>query len=338
MLCGGCGFIGSNFVNMALNKGDEVLVYDNLTYAGHKESLPIDKIQFVEGDIANYHLIEKTIREFKPDVVINFAAETHVDRSLSGFKSVGKFLHSNSYGVYILAVACYKYNTYLHLINTDEVFGDIQENDPPFTEDSQFKPNNPYSVAKATGDLLLRSFARTNPNFKYTISYCTNNYGPYQSPEKLLPRAILKVMNGEKVPIYTDVNGNVGLNRRDWIFVDDHCEAIYQIINSNKYGEKYCIAGKQELSNIQLIEILLKQMGKQNWEDWVQAVQDRPGHDFRYALTINKITNELGWTPKVKIEDGLKRTVDWYLGAGKKWVNSISRIGNEVRKGQDKKI
>ncbi len=324
LITGGVGFIGLNFVKHCYMKGDEIVVYDLLTYAANPNSLPKDgSVKLYEGDICDFGKINALISDFKPDVVVNFAAQTHVDRSLTTLKNQKEFIRTNTDGVLTLCTACYENGVYLHQISTDEVYGDLELDDRSFTESSPYRPNNPYSVSKAAGEMILLAFARAHTDFKWTISNCTNNYGPYQDPEKLIPRFISKIARGQKVPLFTDDKGVPGKNVRDWIYVDDHCEAIYKIITSKKFGEKYNVAGHQELTNYALTEILLKALGKKDWENWIEKTTDRPGHDLKYSLITSKIRRDLGWKPKTKFKTGIKKTIDWYSSQeGALWLYS----------------
>jgi len=343
LITGGAGFIGSNFARYVLGKGHTVLVLDALTYAGHKETVPVHpKLTFRKADITNYKSMLYWVRNFKPDVVVNFAANSHVDRSLSGMNQAFEFMKTNHDGVLILANVCNKYGVYLHHISTDEVFGDLDIQDSPFNENSPYRPNNPYSVSKAAGDMALFAFARANPSFKWTLSNCTNNYGYYHLPEKMIPRFISRISSNKKVPVYTNKEGVVGSNIRDWIYVEDHCEAVYTIIYNHFYkgefGEKYCIASGEELRNIDVAKMILQKMGKENWAMWVMPVKDRPGHDFRYALSTAKIRTKLGWEPKTPFSVGIDRTIKWYLGEGKEWLAKVSHLSRDVRRGQSQGV
>ncbi len=331
LVTGGAGFIGTNFVNYCYMKGYDVVVYDSLTYASNPQSLP-KAVKLVRGDVCDFLAINALIGNFAPDVVVNFAAQTHVDRSLSSLKNQKEFIRTNADGVLTLCTACFNNGVYFHQISTDEVYGELGLKDKPFTEDSPYKPNNPYSVSKAAGEMFLLAFGRANPDFKWTISNCTNNYGPYQDPEKIIPRFIARVGRNQKVPLFTDSSGVMGKNIRDWIYVTDHCEAILRIINftleSNKFGEKYNIAGDQQLTNYRLTELILTGMGKKSWEEWIERTKDRPGHDFRYALSMVKI-KKLGFKPRVRIKEGLKNVINWYGSQeGAMWL--YSKIGGET--------
>lgn len=340
LVAGGCGFIGSNFVRYALNKKDEVWMVDQLTYAGHMENLNGLNCKFIRMNINDTDGMIQVIQKFAPDVVVNFAAETHVDRSLDGIIAERLFMRANLEGAMSLADACRRTGTYLHHVSTDEVYGDLNEDDPPFTEESPLKPNNPYAVSKAAAEMMLHSYHRAYPrSFFYTISNCTNNYGPYQTPEKLIPRFINNILELEKLPLYTDAKGQVGANIRDWIYVDDHCNAIYTIISHpgvEKLWQKFNIAGSQELRNMQITRKILDAMGHSNYEDWIVPAEDRPGHDYRYALDITKMEKFFGWKPKIKIDRGLPRTVEWYVGAGFSWLQLMNQYAEDVRKDQSK--
>ena len=336
-VAGGAGFIGSNFVRYCLSKGDRILVYDKLTYAGHKENLPKDSnMAFVQGDICDYKLVKRNLETFIPDVVVNFAAETHVDRSLAGIDAAVECMRTNYDGVIVLAQACSEKNIYFHQISTDEVYGEIATGS--FDEKSPYKPANPYAVSKTAGEMGLVAFGRAHPTFRWTISNCTNNYGPYHSPEKIIPRFISKILNNEKVPLYTNAKGSMGTNIRDWIYVGDHCEAVYKIITSGIYWEKFCISSGEEINNLDLTKKILYLMGHKNWMEWIIKTQDRPGHDLRYSLSSDKIYGVLGWRAKVKLDRGLKDTIKWYKGDGKPWLDKMLEYSNDVREEQSKTV
>ncbi len=308
MVTGAAGFIGSNFVHYILEKnpGADVLAYDKLTYAGNMDNLKDirSKIKFVKGDICDERTVGETIRQFGVDEIINFAAETHVDRSIS---NATDFLESNVKGVYTLLEAARKYDIRRFLqISTDEVYGSIQSGS--FSEASNINPSNPYSAAKAAGDLLARSYYNTY-RLPVLITRSSNNFGPYQYPEKLIPLMIIKAMRGEPLPVY----GN-GLNVRDWIYVEDNCAGIDTVFRKGTPGEVYNIGGGSERPNIEVVKLILRQLGKP--ESLITFVKDRPGHDLRYSLNSDK-ARALGWRPSRSFEDAMKETVGWY--ASNEW-------------------
>ncbi|EHP86145.1 dTDP-glucose 4,6-dehydratase [Methanotorris formicicus] len=304
LVTGGAGFIGSNFIRYILDKHKdwEVINLDKLGYGSNLDNLKgvdEDRYTFVKGDMTDFELISKLVKEV--DAIINMAAETHVDRSISNPYS---FIESNIIGVYTILEAIRKYNPEINFVHvsTDEVYGDIEKGS--FTENDRLMPSSPYSASKAGGDMLVLGWARTY-NLDAKITRCTNNYGPYQFPEKLIPKTIIRALNNLKVPIY-----GRGENVRDWLYVLDHCSGIELVLEKGERREIYNIASNQEKMNIEVVKMILKIMGKS--EDLIEFVEDRPGHDVRYSLDASKI-RELGWRPKFKFEDGLKETVEWYL-------------------------
>jgi dTDP-glucose 4,6-dehydratase len=305
LVTGGAGFIGANFVHhvMGLEAGHEVTVLDKLTYAGSQTNLtPVaDRITFVEGDICNAELVDKLVSAH--DVVVHFAAESHNDNSLSNPRP---FVDTNIIGTYTILEAVRKHGTRLHHISTDEVFGDLELDDPTkFTADTPYNPSSPYSATKAGSDLLVRAWVRSF-GITATISNCSNNYGPYQHVEKFLPRQITNVIDGIMPKLY-----GKGENVRDWIHVDDHNSAVLSIIESGRSGETYLIGADGEVDNKTALELLLTLMGKP--ADWYEHVSDRPGHDMRYAIDASKLVNELGWKPHfTSFHDGLAATIAWY--------------------------
>ncbi|NPA62995.1 MAG: dTDP-glucose 4,6-dehydratase [Methanococci archaeon] len=304
LVTGGAGFIGSNFIRYILDKHKdwEVVNLDKLGYGSNLDNLKgIDesRYKFINGDITDFELISKLIKEV--DAVINMAAETHVDRSISDPYS---FIKSNIIGVYTILEAIRRYNpevNFVH-ISTDEVYGDIEEES--FTENDRLMPSSPYSASKAGGDMLVLGWSRTY-NLDAKITRCTNNYGPYQFPEKLIPKTIIRATMDLKVPIY-----GKGENVRDWLYVLDHCSGIELVLEKGEKREIYNIASNQEKKNIEVVKMILKIMNKP--EDLIEFVEDRPGHDVRYSLDASKI-KELGWKPKYSFENGLRETVEWYL-------------------------
>ncbi|MEM3730861.1 MAG: dTDP-glucose 4,6-dehydratase [Candidatus Bathyarchaeia archaeon] len=314
LVTGGAGFIGSNFVHYMIEKhrAYEIIVLDKLTYAGRKENLQdvLSKITFVEGDVCKKEDVEKVVRGC--DFVLNFAAETHVDRSVV---EAGSFVLTNVFGTYNLLEACRRFEVKKFVqISTDEVYGHIFQGS--FKEENKLSPRNPYSASKASADLLCTSFFETY-GLPVIITRSTNNYGYYQHPEKLVPKTIIYALLNKKIPIYGE-----GKNVRDWIFVKDNCEAIDLVLHKGESGEIYNIAGKQELENIQLVKTILKLMNKP--ESLIHFVKDRPGHDLRYSLDISKI-EKLGWKPKTKFEEGIRKTIEWYKANEWWWRPIIGR-------------
>lgn len=305
LVTGGAGFIGSNFVHHILNTyaDDQVINLDALTYAGNLENLKIwendPRYRFVKGNITDAALIDPLVAAC--DIVVHFAAESHVDRSIM---DPGAFVDTNVRGTYALLEAAKKYGTRFHHISTDEVFGTLNHHDAPFDENTPYDPRSPYSASKAASDHLVRAYFHTY-GLPVTISNCSNNYGPYHFPEKLIPLAITNILEGKKVPVYGD-----GLQIRDWLYVEDHCRAIDLTIHQGKIGETYCVGGHGERQNIWIVKKLLEILGKD--EDMIEYVKDRPGHDRRYAIDFSKIKNELGWQPAVTLEEGLQKTVAWF--------------------------
>ena len=322
IVTGGAGFIGGNFIHLMVNKypEDDYICLDALTYAGNLETLApvMDKpnFKFVKGDIADREFIYDLFETEKPDVVINFAAESHVDRSI---EDPGIFLQTNVMGTGVLLDACRKYGIQrYHQVSTDEVYGDLPLDRPDlfFTEETPLHTSSPYSASKASADLLVMAYHRT---FKIpvTISRCSNNYGPYHFPEKLIPLMIANALNGKQLPVY-----GKGENVRDWLYVEDHCKAIDLIVRKGKVGEVYNIGGHNEKTNLEVVKTVIKQLGKS--EDLITFVTDRPGHDMRYAIDPTKIHNELGWLPETCFDEGIKKTIEWYLNNREWWENIIS--------------
>lgn len=322
IVTGGAGFIGGNFVHFMVNKYPDydIICLDALTYAGNLETLePVmdnPKFKFVKGDIADREFVYKLFEEEKPDVIVNFAAESHVDRSIT---DPGIFLQTNVIGTGVLLDACRKYGiTRYHQVSTDEVYGDLPLDRPDlfFTETTPLHTSSPYSASKASADLLVLAYHRT---FKLpvTISRCSNNYGPYHFPEKLIPLMIANCLNDKPLPVY-----GKGENVRDWLYVEDHCRAIDMIIHDGRVGEVYNIGGHNERTNLQVVETIIDALGKSR--DLIQYVTDRPGHDMRYAIDPTKIHDELGWEPTTKFDDGIKKTIDWYLNNKSWWEKIIS--------------
>ena len=326
VVTGGAGFIGSNFILKWLeNSKENILNIDNLSYAANLRNLEViesdPRYSFIKTDIQNQNEITEIIKELKPRAILNFAAESHVDRSIEGPES---FINTNILGTYSLLEASLNYWNELNEsdkkifrffhISTDEVFGSLNLNEKKSTENSSYKPNSPYSASKAASDHLVRAWHHT---FKLPtlVSNCTNNYGPHQHEEKLIPLVITKALKNENLPIYGD-----GKNIRDWLYVEDHCEAIMKILESGKPGETYNIGGNCEKSNLEVVDEICKILDfknpKQNgssYSEQIKFVKDRPGHDFRYSLDIAKIENNLNWKPKESFASGLGKTVQWYL-------------------------
>lgn len=320
IVTGGAGFIGGNFIHFMINKYPQykIICLDNLTYAGNLETLKDvmenENFKFIKADITDRATIYKIFEEIKPNIVVNFAAESHVDRSIENPEI---FLNTNIIGTNILLDACKKYRIdRYHQVSTDEVYGDLPIDRPDvfFTEETRINPSSPYSASKASADLLVMSYYRTF-NIPVTISRCSNNYGPYHFPEKLIPLMIINALNDKKLPVY----GN-GKNIRDWLYVEDHCSAIDMIIHNGTIGEIYNIGGHNEKNNLDVVKTILKELGKS--DDLITYVKDRPGHDLRYAIDPSKINKELGWIPETKFEEGIKKTIQWYID-NKDWWNDI---------------
>jgi dTDP-glucose 4,6-dehydratase len=321
LVTGGAGFIGSNFIKYVLKNYDyNVINYDKLTYAGNLENLTdIEKnpnYKFVKGDICDKDFAEKTIKECKIDTIINFAAESHVDRSILGAK---EFIVTNVLGTQTLLDIAKTIGIEKFLqVSTDEVYGSLPEDkkEIKFTEQTPITTNSPYSASKASADLLCNSYFHTH-KLPVLITRCSNNYGPYQFPEKLIPLMIAKALDGQKLPVYGD-----GKNVRDWLYVEDHCSAICEVLNKGKIGEVYNIGGNNEWYNIDIVKIILKLLGKS--EEQISYVKDRPGHDRRYAIDSTKIQTGLGWKPAYKFEDGIGETIKWYVKNENWWRKVMS--------------
>jgi len=313
LVTGGAGFIGSNFIHYIFKKypSYRIVNLDVLTYAGNLENLKEaennPKYKFVKGNICDEKLVNELMKGI--DIVVHFAAESHVDRSILNSED---FIKTNINGTRTLLEAA-KNNggKRFHHISTDEVYGSLGKNDPAFNEKTPYDPRSPYSASKASSDHLARAYFHTY-NLPVTISNCSNNYGPYQFPEKLMPLFITNLMEGKKVPVY-----GTGENVRDWLFVEDHCRAIDKIIHQGKIGETYCVGGNCEKTNLEITHEILKMMGK--GEENIEYVKDRPGHDKRYAIDFSKIKNELGWEPKISFEEGIKKTIEWYRNNEEWW-------------------
>ena len=322
LVTGGAGFIGSNFVYYELQKHpeDRVVCLDALTYAGNLESLEDamknPQFRFVRGDITDRAAVEKLFEEEHPDIVVNFAAESHVDRSV---EDPGLFLRTNIMGTQTMMDASRKYGVKrYHQVSTDEVYGDLPLDRPDlfFTEETHIHTSSPYSASKAGADLLVLAYARTF-GLPVSITRCSNNYGPYHFPEKLIPLMITRALADESLPVY----GN-GLNVRDWLYVEVHCAAIDLVMRKGREGEVYNVGGHNERTNLDVVKTVLKELGKP--ESLITYVKDRPGHDRRYAIDPTKIHNELGWLPATTFDDGIRRTVRWYLDHQDWWKHILA--------------
>ena len=322
IVTGGAGFIGGNYVHLMLEKHpeDTIICIDLLTYAANLETLkPVmnkPNFKFIKADICDRETIYQIIESEKPDVIINFAAESHVDRSII---NPGIFLETNIIGTGVLLDACRKYDVKrFHQVSTDEVYGDLPIDRPDlfFTEKTPLHASSPYSSSKASADLVVLAYYRTY-GLPITISRCSNNYGPYQFPEKLSPLMISNALDDKALPVY-----GTGANIRDWLYVEDHCEAIDLIIRNGKIGEVYNIGGHNEHTNLDVVKIILKAIDKP--ENLITFVTDRLGHDQRYAINPEKIHTELGWLPKTKFEKGILKTIEWYLSNKEWWSHILS--------------
>lgn len=321
LVTGGAGFIGANFIYYILERypDDQVICLDALTYAGNiktlSDAMANAKFRFVKGDITDRDLVFSLFEDEKPDVVVNFAAESHVDRSI---EDPGVFLRTNILGTQVLMDASRKFGiSRYHQVGTDEVYGDLPLDRPDmfFTENMPLTASSPYSASKASADLLVLAYHRTY-GLPVTISRCSNNYGPYQFPEKLIPLMIKNALADEKLPVY-----GTGANVRDWLYVEDHCKAIDMIIRRGKVGQVYNIGGHNEKSNLDVVKTILAQLDKP--ETLITFVGDRKGHDLRYAIDPSKIHSELGWLPDTSFDDGIKRTIQWYLDNRSWWEDII---------------
>ena len=322
LVTGGAGFIGSNFIYYILQRypEDQVVCLDALTYAGNMETLAgaISKpsFKFIQGDIADRASVYALFETEKPDVVVNFAAESHVDRSITDPEL---FLRTNVIGTGVLLDGCRKYGiTRFHQVSTDEVYGDLPlgRTDLFFTEETPIHTSSPYSASKASADLLVQAYGRTY-KLPVTISRCSNNYGPYHFPEKLIPLMIVNALNDRELPVY-----GKGKNIRDWLYVEDHCAAIDLIIRHGRVGEVYNIGGHNERTNLDVVKTILRELNKP--ESLIRFVTDRPGHDMRYAIDPAKIHNELGWLPATSFDTGIRKTIQWYLNNRPWWEHIVS--------------
>jgi len=327
LVTGGSGFIGSNFIRYMLKNEDDISIInlDSLTYAGNPQNLiDIEKnygtrYTFVKGDICDSRTVDRVFSDNSPDAVINFAAESHVDRSI---EDPNVFIKTNVLGTSVLLNTARKYwkngmdNKRFLQVSTDEVYGSLPEDDPEvkFTESTPLNPHSPYSASKTSADLIAKSFFDTY-GFPLLVTRCSNNYGPYQFPEKLIPVIISKAMKNEDLPVYGD-----GKNIRDWLFVDDHCSAIRAVLNKGRIGEIYNIGGNNEIQNIEIVKMILDHLGKPH--SLITYVKDRLGHDRRYAIDASKIKKEIGWEPVSKFEDKIGFTIEWYIN-NQKWINDI---------------
>ncbi len=352
IVTGGAGFIGSNFIlEWFKNSNAPIINVDLLTYSGNLENLKTieenNKYHFVNGNICDQALIDNLFEKYQPQAIINFAAESHVDRSISNPES---FIQTNIYGTYTLLEASRNYwknlksekknlFRFIH-ISTDEVYGSLSKTSSPFTEEHPYQPNSPYSSSKAASDHLVRAWYHTY-NLPVITTNCSNNYGPYQFPEKLIPLVITNAISGKEIPIYGD-----GKNIRDWLFVTDHCAAIRKIINKGKIGETYNIGGCNEITNIEIVQNICEILNElhnpeknnikhyltnkpiEKYQELIKFVTDRPGHDQRYAIDNSKIMNELGWKPKETFNEGIVKTVKWYLNHSH-WIQNILIKGSK---------
>lgn len=322
LVTGGAGFIGSNFIFYMRKKHPEyrIICLDKLTYAGNLSTLAsvmdAPNFKFIRGDIADRALVDSVFEEEKPDITVNFAAESHVDRSI---ENPGLFLQTNVLGTQVLLDACRKYGVRrYHQVSTDEVYGDLSLDRPDlfFTERTPLRTSSPYSASKASADLLCSAYQRTY-NLPITISRCSNNYGPYQFPEKLIPLMIANALADKPLPVYGQ-----GLNVRDWLYVEDHCAAIDLILEQGEVGQVYNIGGHNEMRNIDIVKLVCKALDKP--ESLITYVADRKGHDMRYAIDPSFIHEKLGWLPQTRFEDGIQRTIRWYLDNRPWWEEIVS--------------
>ena len=336
LVTGGAGFIGSAVIRHLINDTEhQVLNLDKLTYAGNLESLESvsssERYAFEQVDICNAEEVSRVYREYQPDGIMHLAAESHVDRSIDG---PAEFIQTNIVGTYILLEEARKYwssleeekkqNFRFHHVSTDEVYGDLDD-DGFFTEETPYAPSSPYSASKASSDHLVRSWNRTY-GFPVLLTNCSNNYGPYHFPEKLIPLMILNALDGKPLPVYGD-----GCQIRDWLYVDDHAKALVKVLSEGVVGETYNIGGYNEKKNIEVVKAICslleelhpqKPEGLQHYEDLITYVKDRPGHDLRYAIDASKITRELGWRPLETFESGIRKTIEWYLG-NSEWCQHV---------------
>ena len=322
IVTGGAGFIGSNFIYFQLKNHpeDRIVCLDSLTYAGNMatldEAMKNDHFRFVKADITDKAAVEKLFQEEHPDIIVNFAAESHVDRSV---EDPGLFLRTNILGTQTLMDACRKYGIKrYHQVSTDGVYGDLPLDRPDlfFTEETPIHTSSPYSASKASADLLVLAYARTF-HLPVSITRCSNNYGPYHFPEKLIPLMISRALADESLPVY-----GTGENVRDWLYVEDHCSAIDLVIRKGREGEIYNVGGHNERTNLEVVKTILRELGKP--ESLITYVKDRPGHDQRYAIDPSKIHGELGWLPATTFDEGIKKTIRWYLDNEKWWKDILA--------------
>ena len=322
IVTGGAGFIGSNFIYFQLKNHpeDRIVCLDSLTYAGNMatldEAMKHESFRFVKADITDRAAVEKLFEEEHPDILVNFAAESHVDRSV---EDPGLFLRTNILGTQTLMDACRKYGIKrYHQVSTDEVYGDLPLDRPDlfFTEETPIHTSSPYSASKASADLLVLAYARTF-HLPVSITRCSNNYGPYHFPEKLIPLMISRALADESLPVY-----GTGENVRDWLYVEDHCSAIDLVMRKGREGEIYNVGGHNERTNLEVVKTILRELGKP--ESLITYVKDRPGHDRRYAIDPTKIHNELGWLPATPFDEGIKKTIRWYLNNEKWWKDILA--------------
>ena len=330
LVTGGSGFIGSNFIYYCLNKNNKVLNFDKLTYAGNLSNLNEEEsnknYHFIQGDICNKNKLTKSIEKFKPDFIVNFAAETHVDRSIENSST---FIKTNILGTSVLLDCCLEnidknINDFklLH-ISTDEVYGSL-DRQGFFTEESPYNPSSPYSASKASSDHLVNAWHKTY-GIKTNIINCSNNYGPFQFPEKLIPLVIISAIRENSLPVY-----GTGKNIRDWLYVEDHCRAIYNVLLNGKNGDTYNVGGGEEKTNLEVVnnicdilDDIYPSENLKSYKELIKFVEDRPGHDFRYAIDYSKLKNELSWQPKESFNSGLRKTIDWYL-KNLDWIKNIT--------------
>ena len=338
LVTGGAGFIGSNFIRYILENHDDISIVnlDILTYAGSLENLKDlpneENYSFVQGDIRDEEFVANLLREHDINAIVHFAAESHVDRSILG---PAAFVETNIVGTFKMLEAARKVwlgekklgadDVRFHHISTDEVYGTLAPNDPPFEENTPYAPNSPYAASKASSDHLVRSYAHTY-GLPVTLTNCTNNYGPYQFPEKLIPLMILNALEGKDLPIYGD-----GQQIRDWLYVEDHAEAIWLVLQKGRVDKSYCVGGNNQPANLEIVDTLCEILDElkpsasgKAYAEQKTFVQDRPGHDRRYDMKIDKIQSELGWSPKYNLKDGLQKTVQWYL-AQDDWIEAIQK-------------
>jgi len=336
LITGGCGFIGSAVCRMAAAQGHDIVNVDCLTYAANPQSVAMidsGKYAFEKVDIRDSNAVNAVFSEHKPDAVMHLAAESHVDRSIDG---PGAFVETNVMGTFNMLQASRNYWDSLngdakdafrfHHVSTDEVYGDLEMDDPAFTEETPYDPSSPYSASKAASDHLVRAWGRTY-GLPVVITNCSNNYGPYQFPEKLIPVVILKALHGDDIPVY-----GTGENVRDWLYVDDHADALLTVLKTGKLGRTYNVGGNNERSNLELVQTICKLMDartdldRENHADLITFVTDRPGHDVRYAINPTRIRDELNWSPKIEWNEGFEKTITWYLD-NRDWWQPLIKAG-----------